>query len=152
MSENNTDFTLGELLQKKRSELKISIGESASYLRVKPRDIDAIESNKFDAIGKHIYLLGFVRSYAKFLKIDSQLVEKKIKSVSVRSNVDNKEHKLVNIGEHIDLVPEKDMFFNFLLISALLFFVFLSLLNSYENSDSLLSTKVMIDEMKKMIP
>ena len=149
-TEQNTELTLGEVLQQKRLELRISVQDAASYLRIKTYDIDSIESNKFDSVTKHLYILGLIRAYAKFLKVEPTIIEKGIKSVFVRSNVDNKEHKLLNIGEHIDLVPEKDMFFNFLLISVLLFFIFLSIVGSYEKSETLLSSSKVISEMEKI--
>jgi cytoskeletal protein RodZ len=149
---NNEDqnLTIGKILQQKRLDLKISVAEAASYLRVKSHDIEAIESDDLKLITKHLYILGLIRSYAKFLKINAETLEQKIKSISIKSNIDNKEHKLINIGEHIDLVPEKDMFFNFLLIATLLFFVLISLIGSYEDNSSFVGSDKIIGEIEKL--
>ncbi len=151
MSEDKIELTIGQILQQKRHSLNINIIEASSYLKVKVRDIEAIENDNFEEVTKHIYLLGLIRSYARFLKIEEKNIEEKITKVFVRSNVDNKEHKLVNIGEENNLVPPKDMFFNFLLISSLVFFVLLSIFNSLEKNSSIISSTKIIQEMENLI-
>ena len=143
------ELSLGELLQKRRQELNMDIAEISSYLRVKKQDIEAIENNDLGAVTQHLYVLGLVRSYARFLKIDLDKIEKKVRNLSIKSNIENKKHQLLNIGENIELTPDKDDVFNFLLISILLFLVLLSLYNFYYDKTSLITNNSLIQELEE---
>jgi cytoskeletal protein RodZ len=148
--ENEREISLAEILKTKRTELGMTISEAASYLKIRVRDLEAIENGNQDSVTKHLYILGAIRSYAKLLKIEQKIVEEKIKFFTVESNVHNKEHKLINIGENLDLKPTKDQFFNFLLISILLFLVFLSLYNFFETNNNMITMDNLVEELKKM--
>lgn len=143
------EISLPEILKAKRLKLGIKIEDAAFYLKIKPRDLEAIENNQ-NLSTKHLYILGALRSYAKLLKIDQKIVEEKIKLLSVESNVANTKHNLINIGENLDLKPTKDQFFNLLLISILLFLIFLSLCNFYEGDKKLITTDKLVEELKNV--
>ncbi len=142
--------SIGQILTEKRLDSKIEMAEICAYLKVKERDVLAIERDDLQGVTKHIYVLGLIRSYAKFLKIEPQIIEEKIKLLSLKSNVENKEHLLINIGEEPRVSPSKDSFFNFLLISGLLFLVLLSLYNAYENNGDLITNKNLIRERENI--
>lgn len=142
--------SIGKILRQKREELNIDPLAVGTFLRVKLSDITAIENGDLDGVTKHIYVLGLIRSYAKFLKIAPEIIEEKIRLLTVKSNTDNKKHLLINIGEDPHVTPSKDSFFNFLLISILLFLVLLSLYNFYENNDSLITNKNIIHEFENI--
>jgi cytoskeletal protein RodZ len=144
------DNSLGQILREKRQFLKIEIVEISAYLKIKSRDIAAIENNDLKHITKHLYVPGLIRSYAKFLKIDPKLVEKKIKVLPIASNTENKKHQLLNIGESDQLSPNKDSVFNFLLISILLFLALLLLYNSFQNNDAFITNEKLIHELENM--
>jgi cytoskeletal protein RodZ len=144
------DNSLGQILREKRQFLKIEIVEISAYLKIKSRDITAIENNDLKHITKHLYVPGLIRSYAKFLKIDPKLVEKKIKVLPIASNTENKKHQLLNIGESDQLSPNKDSVFNFLLISILLFLALLLLYNSFQNNDAFITNEKLIHELENM--
>ncbi len=153
MPENNNvatfqEVSLGQILKEKRQNLKMEITEVSSYLRIKVGDITAIENNEIGRIARHLYAPGLIRSYGKFLKIDEKIIEEKIRLLSFKSNVENKKHLLINIGEEIELTPAKDNVFNFLLISILLFLVLLSIYNSYEDKSSLITNQSLIKELE----
>ena len=142
-------LSLGKILQEKRRELKIEIREISSYLKIKSYDIEAIENDDIASVTKHLYIPGLIRAYAKFLRIEQETVEEKIRNLPIKSNVENKKHQLLNIGENIDLTPDKDSFFNFLLISFLMFLMLLSFYNSYENKNTLITNQNLIQELQK---
>ncbi len=150
METASIQLLLGQILKEKRQDLKVEIADVSAYLKIKNRDIEAIENGEFDAVTKHLYATGLVRSYAKFLKIDPNLIEEKIKLLPIKSNVENKKHQLLNIGEDGNLSPSKDNFFNFLLISVLLFLVLLSLYNYSENKNGLITDQNLIQELEKI--
>ncbi len=144
------DNSLGQILREKRQFLKIEVVEISAYLKIKSRDITAIENNDLKHITKHLYVPGLIRSYAKFLKIDPKLVEKKIKVLPIASNTENKKHQLLNIGESDQLSPDKDSVFNFLLISILLFLALLLLYNSFQNNDAFITNEKLIHELENI--
>lgn len=142
--------SIGTILREKRQELKIEISGISTYLKIRQSDVEAIENDEWKKITKHLYIPGLIHSYAKFLKIDLESIEEKIKLLPIESNTNNKKHQLLNIGENIDLTPSRDTFFNFLLISILLFLTLLSLYNFYEDKSSLLNNNDVIEELKKI--
>ncbi len=144
------DSSLGQVLKQRREELNIQTQEVATYLKVKIRDIDAIERDSLFEVTSHLYIPGLVRSYAKFLKFDPQIFEEKVKTLKVKSNTDAREHKLLNIGEDTEITPSKDSFFNFSLISVLIFLVLLSIYNSYLAKDSLITNQKLISELESV--
>lgn len=150
--QKNSDvaFELGQILQIKRQNLKMEITEISSYLKIKSRDVEAIENGDLVNVTKHLYVLGLIRSYAKFLRIDEKIIEEKTKLLLIKSNTENKEHQLLNIGEDAKLSPSKDSFFNFLLISILVFLVLLSLFNSYENNGAKITNQSLVNELENI--
>ncbi len=142
--------TIGEILRRKRRELKMEIADVCTYLKVKEHDIEAIENEKWNKVTNHLYKTGLIRSYAKFLKIDPQIIEEKIKSLPFESNIKNSKHRLLNIGEETDLTPNRDMFFNFLLISSLMFLILLAIYNASERKGRLLPNEKLILELEKV--
>lgn len=147
---NEKIISLGKLLENKRRELNIEIVQVSNYLFIKERDVEAIERDDLVQLDKHLYINGLIRSYAKFLRINPDEIEERIRALPIKSNVENKKHKLVNIGENLDLTPARDDCFNFLFISILLFLVLLSLYNAYRDNDSLITNKYLISEFENI--
>ncbi|HLD76981.1 MAG TPA: helix-turn-helix domain-containing protein [Rickettsiales bacterium] len=143
--------TLGELLRKTRLYKQIEIAKICTDLKVKARDIEAIETEKWENFSCNSYKTRLVRSYAKLLQIDLIFIEKKIKNTTFESNINNKKHQLVNIGEDIDLTPNKKMFINFAIISFLVFLVFLVIYNVYESNNRALKTRRIIERVEKFV-
>ncbi len=144
------EVSVGQILKNKRQKLKIEADEVAAYLKIKLRDIEALENDDLHKIIKHLYIPGLLRSYAKFLKIDQRIIEEKIKLLHIESNTNNKKHQLLNIGENIDLTPDQNIFVNFLALSILLFFILLSIYNFSENNSISISSDSLVEEMKKV--
>lgn len=147
---NSVGKSIGKILHERRLESNIEISEISSYLKIKTSDISAIEDDDLNRITKHLYVPGLIRSYAKFLKIDQQVIEEKIRNLPIASNVENKKHQLLNIGENSKLAPDKDAVLNFLLISILSFLVLLSVYNSYEDRTSLITNQDLIKELEQV--
>lgn len=142
--------SLGEILREKRCGLKMEIAEISSYLKIKKSDIEAIEEGNLAKITKHLYIPGLIKSYGKFLKIDDKIIEKKIKNLEVKSNSDGKKHKLINIGENLDLTPNKEFFLNSLVISAFLLLTMFLWYNSSQNKDDLIPNRELIHELQNL--
>lgn len=79
-SERNTKPNLtvvnsaGASLAAARLQKDWSIQQVAEQLKLSPRQIVALEANQFEALPKMVIVRGFVRAYAKLLKIDADSV------------------------------------------------------------------------------
>ena len=142
------EISLGDYFREKRKSLGIDQHTASNYLRVRVRDISAIEKNEIEKISKNIYAPGFIRSYGKYLKIDTKYIEHKIKEYSFRSNTENKKHILVNIGEHLELTPTRELYVNGSLISLFIFVSFLAISSFINKTKELNNTSTIIEELK----
>jgi len=59
---------LGEILREKRKEKKLSIDEVAEKLRIRNKYLIQIEDNDIDP--SNVYVQGYIKNYANFLKVD----------------------------------------------------------------------------------
>ncbi len=64
----------GELLKKAREEKRLSLHEVALFLKINSRVLQAIEDGDQAQLPARTFLRGFIQSYAKFLKLDAQVV------------------------------------------------------------------------------
>lgn len=60
----------GAILRTEREKQSLSVQEIASRLRLSPKQIEAIEANNFTVLPEPTIVRGFIRNYAKQLKID----------------------------------------------------------------------------------
>lgn len=65
------DFSVGERLSTSRQEKNWSIQYVAEQLKLSHGQILALESDRFEVLPKLVIVRGFVRAYAKLLKIDA---------------------------------------------------------------------------------
>ena len=137
----------GEILRNKREELRMEITEVSSHLRIKPTDIEAIENDEIIKITTHIYIPGLLRSYAKFLRIDEKIIEEQIGLLQLKSNVDNREHLLVNIGEGDHLKPDKNFSFHALIIVFLLILLLFPIYNRSANKGDFITNPDLISQL-----
>ena len=142
-------LTLGELLRINRENLNIKIEEIANFLKVRASDIALLENNDMEKIAKNIYIPGLIKSYGKYLKISVKIIDTKIQELSLRSNVEVKKHTLLNIGDNKELSPNKEFFFNSLVISTILFLFFV-IFFSLERKNELINTDNIISEIQKI--
>jgi cytoskeletal protein RodZ len=62
----------GEVLKKRREELGLSIGEVSELLRIKAEYLSSIEADQFEKLPVAVYTIGYIRSYAAYLRIDPE--------------------------------------------------------------------------------
>ena len=62
--------TVAEQLRQAREEQKLSIYQVAEITKIKTDHIRALESGDFDSFSAPVYIRGFVRTYARALKLD----------------------------------------------------------------------------------
>lgn len=61
----------GECLREAREAIGLSVDDVAQTLKFSPRQIEALERDDFQALQGATFLRGFVRSYARLLKLDA---------------------------------------------------------------------------------
>lgn len=68
--------SIGALLKGRRQELKLSVQDVATQMRLDPRVIEALEADSYEGLPAPLYVRGYIRGYSKILKLDSNaLVE-----------------------------------------------------------------------------
>jgi cytoskeletal protein RodZ len=151
LSDLNKTSSLGEILRNKREELKMEISQVSSHLRVKISDIEAIEENDLTKIATNIYVLGFIRSYAKFLRIDNKIIEEKISKIKDRSSSEGKKtYVLINLDEEDNLSPTKKLFLNALISASLLILIIFSLYNFSEGKSDLITNSDLVSQLESI--
>ncbi|MBF0356265.1 MAG: helix-turn-helix domain-containing protein [Alphaproteobacteria bacterium] len=73
---------VGALLRATRSSLGQDLKQVSQALRIRQLFLQAIEEGRFDALPGPTYALGFVRSYADFLGLDSEEVVRRFRAES----------------------------------------------------------------------
>ena len=63
---------IGEALRSTRERRGLSIDEVARETRISPRFLEALEAEQFEELPAPVYVRGFLRSYANYLKIEAQ--------------------------------------------------------------------------------
>ena len=65
---------IGVELRAARTRVGVDIADIAQKLRISPAYLEAIEKGQFDALPGHVYVIGFLKSYARFLALDESIV------------------------------------------------------------------------------
>ncbi len=81
-------LTLGEKLKKIRKKSGVSLAEIAVQTKIKKDYLRKIESGNYKDLPFDVYVKGFLRSYAKYLNLDSEkVIEQFNKEIGVRESV-----------------------------------------------------------------
>lgn len=62
----------GDCLREARAALGLTIADVAQSIKFSPRQIETLERNDFDKLPGATFVRGFIRSYAKLLRLDEQ--------------------------------------------------------------------------------
>lgn len=63
-------LTVAEQLRRAREEQKLTVYQVAEITKIKTDHIRALEAGRYDTFAAPVYIRGFVRTYAKALKLD----------------------------------------------------------------------------------
>ena len=78
---------VGEVLARARAALGLTIGDVALQLKFAPRQIEALEQERFELLPPGTFSRGMVRAYARLLKLDAEpLVQRIAGRVAVPDN------------------------------------------------------------------
>ena len=64
--------TVAEQLRQAREKQNLTVHQAAELTKIKTDHIRALEAGQFDAFTASVYIRGFVRTYARYLKLDEQ--------------------------------------------------------------------------------
>ena len=145
---NSRSENIGDFLKNQREILGMSIEDVSSSLKVKVKDIALIEQNSTDLITKHLYLLGFIKSYCRLLKVKDDVIEDYLKNMNKSCNSKNKSHQLINFDAELNLKPSKDYLVNALILLILINLLLISF--SQFKSQNLAITNIIIKQLDKV--
>lgn len=66
--------SIGEKLKAAREARKLSIKDVANDTNITPHYVEALEDEDFEKFPSETYLLGFLRSYSQYLKLDADVI------------------------------------------------------------------------------
>ncbi|MBO6826366.1 MAG: DUF4115 domain-containing protein [Sneathiella sp.] len=69
--DHNIPHTLGENLRDERERQGLTLHDVAEQLRLRPKQIEALENGDYDSLPGHTFVAGFLRSYANLLRLDA---------------------------------------------------------------------------------
>ena len=80
--------TVGESFKSARKNQKIDLNTASQDLKISERILGGIESNQFPSYIDDVFIIGHIRSYAKYLNLDEELLIENFK-VQISFNVNN---------------------------------------------------------------
>jgi cytoskeleton protein RodZ len=70
----NTAVDIGALLRERREQLGYSLQDAEQHTRIRKIHLESIEKNQFSELPGQVYITGFIRVYARYLALDSDLL------------------------------------------------------------------------------
>jgi cytoskeleton protein RodZ len=117
-------LTAGAILSKARRTLGFSVLEVARHLKIAPEQVEALEADAYHALPGRVFVRGFLKNYAKLVRIDPQPLLR-----SIDGEMSGPE--LVELRTPSEIVMQEDRA-RWPLYSALAAFVVVALLAVYE--------------------
>lgn len=71
---------VGDILRAEREKLGLTIKDVEAETSIRALYIDGIEKNDFDSLPSEVYVRGFVKNYATFLKLDADIILQQYRS------------------------------------------------------------------------
>jgi len=94
VKKNVGTLTLGERLNKLRSEKRITLGEVSKSTRIQIKYLEYLESGRFEKLPADVYVKGFLRSYAQYLGMDENyLIRLYEREREIHNNIKKEEPK-----------------------------------------------------------
>ncbi len=75
--------SIGDKLRSAREAKKLTIKEVVKETNINPLYIEALEEEKFDKFPSETYLIGFLKNYAEFLRLDVEAIVKAYKGYKI---------------------------------------------------------------------
>jgi len=82
-----TSIEIGLLLQEARESQRLSLAATSAELKIQKKYLRALEEGETDDLPPGIYILGYLKSYADFLKLDSESLIERFKAEQEHQSV-----------------------------------------------------------------
>lgn len=135
--------TLGEKLKKIRQNSYVTLNEISKAKKIRKEYLEKIEAGEYDKLPPEVYIKGFLRGYAEYLRIDVDQVikqfdkEKKIDQ-SIKKKTLPKNNKKFNINiPHLTLTPRIISVLIFIILTTSGFIYFYKELNNFSQDPRL---------------
>jgi len=96
---------IGDFLRKRREERGISLIEVEKDLKIRKKYLQALEEGNIDIIPGRTYIIGYLRSYSKYLGIDEENINSIIQTYK---NLEKRKYDLEDIKEENIFLKKKD--------------------------------------------
>lgn len=135
--------SIGERLKSAREAKKLSIREVSKDTNISPIYVEALEKENFDIFPGETYLIGFLRSYSDYLKLDSETILSAYKGYKIGESTTPLEELTKptrqNLSVHIfSLLLKYKTFFIIIILVGVFFLLFKGinlLMDSYVPTD-----------------
>jgi cytoskeleton protein RodZ len=81
--EFHVDLTVGEILRRTRTHYGQTLDDVGAALRIRPSQLEAIETGHLEQLPGRVYAIGFVRGYSEYLGLDGDKMVYLFKQQSV---------------------------------------------------------------------
>lgn len=78
---------LGEMLRAARQDMGVSLAEVEQATKIRRKFLVALEEEDFSSLPETVYVMGFLREYARYLRLDPDLAAKVFKEQSGRRDL-----------------------------------------------------------------
>lgn len=85
-AESRPEVSVGLVLRQARESRQMSVADVAQLLKISYRQVDALESDNWDALPGQTFVLGFIRNYARLLHLDAAPLLQQIKAAQTPDN------------------------------------------------------------------
>lgn len=126
--------TVGDILKNKRQEQGLSLDKISSDLRIKSQYLQALEENRFNALPGSAYVIGFIKSYASYLNLNSADIISIYKQETASSSLSD----MSLIEDENSLIRDPVINSNHIIIGSVVVLVgilFIYLVNNRSNDD-----------------
>mgnify|MGYP000860876834 CR=1 FL=1 len=72
-AESRPEVSVGLVLRQARESRQMSVADVAQLLKISYRQVDALESDNWDALPGQTFVLGFIRNYARLDRKSTRL-------------------------------------------------------------------------------
>ncbi len=133
--------SIGQILKEQRLARGLELPQVVTDLRIKLETLEALEDDRFDDIGYQSYALGFLRSYSKYLGLDSD------KLVEAAKNILSPTLQVEDDFIHVDEPTEVSTGVFFLMVIAAIVVVFVVWISSFTPSEQTGQPPVALEEV-----
>lgn len=122
---------LGELLKETRKEKNVTLIEAEKATKIRTAYLEALENDEFHLIPGRIYIIGFLKSYAKYLGLNGEDIVQMYKF----HYSEDKQEESEELVEHREIhFPIRDWKKKYLIVGALLLSVLIMTFVWYHQS------------------